>query len=298
MAGPARILPKTFPPLSLDHDGWFTANILPDDGPRHFQMVPIGGQRFITVRSTDRMCGVSRDATVADVAGAASGFNPTPENRVVLTPPGAPFPFIVRVHGRRVGRTQVVVSDTSGKQLDAVEISVKSEVRHTYRLWGLKDAKRRTARSNDQMVSVMNTVATVYKAQANVKLEQIGNPEELMLKGDLGDPIASPNILVPRAALAIKLENKTAANFDMVSTWNLEIAVGKTNSVVAVCLVADYKPGQTLPETSTYAHELCHAFGNGGHVTSSQMLMSGDGTDGFQMTRLNIDTINPTGLRV
>jgi hypothetical protein len=299
MARPAQIRAKTFPPLSLDHDGWFTANNLFGDGPRHFQMVPIGGQRFITVQVDGQPCVVSsRNATVAEVASIATGFNPTPENRVVLTPLAAPFPFVVRVLGKRVGRTQIVISDTSGTQLDAVEVSVKSEVRQTYRLWALKDLKRRTVRSNDQMVSVMRTVAAVYKEQANVKLEQIGGPEELMIKGDLGDPIVSPSLLIPTAAIAIKLENKTTANFDMVSTWNLEIAVGKTNSLVGVCLVADYKPGLTMQEASTYAHELCHAFGNGGHVTLPQMLMSGDGTDGLQMTRLDMDTINPTGLRV
>ena len=99
MARPARILPKTFSPLSLDHDGWFTDSILRDGGPRHFQMVPIGGQRFITVQVDGEACVVSsRDAGVADVAGATTEFKPTPENRVVLTPLAAPFPFVVRVH--------------------------------------------------------------------------------------------------------------------------------------------------------------------------------------------------------
>ena len=298
MARPARILPKTFQPLSVDHDGWFTDTTFRDAGPRHFQMVPVGGQRFVTVQVDGDPCVVSsRNPTVAGVGGADSGFNPTSANRVVLTPLGAPFPFIVRVQGTRVGRTQVVISDTSGKQLDAVEISVKSETRQTYRLWALKDLKRRTARTNEQMASIMTTVASVYKAQANVTLQQTGDPEDLLVRGDLGDPIVSSALLIPTAAVAIKFKNKTTASFDMVSTWKMDGAVGRSNNLTGVCLVGDYKTDQILQESSSYTHELSHAFGNGGHVTASQMLMSGDGSDGFQMTQLNIDTINPTGLR-
>jgi len=285
--------------LSDEHDGWFSERRSPSDNAAlHFQMVPIAGQRFVTIQVDGEACVVSsRNPVVADVAGGDTGFVPTANNRVVLTPPGAPFPFIVRVGGRRVGRTQIVVSDMSGAQLGVVDISVKSEIRQTYRLWALKDTKRRTTRTNQQMVSIMNAVAAIYKAQANVTLQQVGGPEELLIKGDLGDPIVSPSLLVPTAAVAIKFQNKATANFDMVSTWNLQIAVGKSNDLLGVCLVGDYKPGQTLQETSTYAHELCHAFGNGGHVTSPQLMMSGDGSDSFQMTRLDMDTINPTGLR-
>jgi predicted Zn-dependent protease len=58
-------------------------------------------------------------------------------------------------------------------------------------------------------------------------------------------------------------------------------------------MIEDYKPGHDLQETTSYAHELGHAF-SCGHTDRTKMMMSGDGSDGFQMTRSDINTINPT----
>jgi hypothetical protein len=81
----------------------------------------------------------------------------------------------------------------------------------------------------------------------------------------------------------------------MVSTWDIPDAVGQTVDLFGDCMVEDYKPGNELSEMSTYAHELGHGF-SCGHTDRTKMMMSGDGSDGFQMTRTDINTINPTGL--
>jgi len=216
-------------------------------------------------------------------------------NRVVLLPPTGAFPFVVEVRGHRVGRTLVDVSDMNGNSRGTVDVSIKSAIAKTYRLWALKDIVHRTTRTAAQMTNIMRNVARLYESQANVKLTQIEVPLDLLFKTDLGDPISSPNLLLARIGVSIKLSNVSRADFDMVSTWDIPDAVGQTSDLAGDCMVEDYKPGQELPETSSYAHELGHGF-SCGHTDRTKMMMSGDGSDGFQMTRTDINTINPTGL--
>lgn len=307
MASPARFEPKVFGELTFDHDGWYTDPFLPAQKgderhvtTRHFQMVPSGGAALVHVR-VDGIDSVvlSEDPSVAAVGSLADGFTPSPINRAVL-PAASPAPVqFVRVEAKSVGRTRILVADADGRRRirDSVDISVKSEVRKTFRLWRLKDAIHETARTNTQMIDIMVHVAKIYKGQANVKLDQVGTPETLLIKDDLGDPIKSSNLLIPRAALAIKLSTQSTADFDLVSVWNMPHALGKAAPVLSVALIVDYKPGQLLNEASTYAHELCHAFGQIVHATQASVLMSTSPPDGFQMTKSNIDTVNPTGGR-
>ena len=300
MSRPARIMPKVVEPLSFDHDGWFSEGFGNETFgfTPNFQMVPRRGDRFIIVLIEGEECIVSsRNASIATVTSPLQDASSTP-NRVVLRPlvPTA-ISTVVMVHGVQTGRTQIDVSSTGGKTLGTVEISVKDEITKTYRLWGLKDIVRRTTRTPVQMISIMNNVATLYKAQANVKLVQLDAPLDLLFKEDLGDPISSPNLLTIKVAVGIKLSKQAGADFDIVSTWDIPDAVGQTNPISGVCLVEDYKPGLDLQETSTFAHELGHAFSIGGHTTRTKMMMSGDGTDGFQMRMLDMDSINPTGQR-
>jgi hypothetical protein len=295
MTRPARIQPKVFQPLSFDADGWFRASFQGDDPSINFQMVPQGGSRFITVLVDGEPCVVSsRKTAMATVSSPSQDASSTP-NRVVLLPPATAFPFVVEVRGHQVGRTLVDVSDMNGKSLGTVDVSVKSVVTKTYRLWALKDIVHRTTRTSAQMTNIMRNVARVYESQANVKLVQVGVPLDLLFKSDLGDPISSPNLLLARIGIQIKLFNESPADFDLVSTWDIPDAVGQTFDLAGDCMIEDYKPNQDLPETSSYAHELGHAF-SCGHTDRTKMMMSGDGTDGFQMTRTDMNTINPTGL--
>ncbi|HLW92772.1 MAG TPA: hypothetical protein VKS78_15930 [Roseiarcus sp.] len=298
MTKPARIAPKVFDPLSFDHDGWFRASFQGDDPSINFQMVPaFGGGRLITALVDGEACVVSsRNTSIATVSAPLQDASSS-VNRVVLLPiAGAgEFPFVVEIHGHRAGRTLVDLSDMNGQSLGTVDVSVKEEVQKTYRLWGLKDIVRRTTRTPDQMINIMNNVTRLYKSQANVKLTQLGAPLDLLFKTDLGDPISSPNLLLARIGAGIKLSGLSTADFDMVSTWDIPDAVGQTSDIAGDCMIEDYKPGHELSETSSYAHELGHAF-SCGHTDRTKMMMSGDGSDGFQMTRTDINTINTTGL--
>jgi hypothetical protein len=307
MASPARFEPKVFGELTFDHDGWYTDPFLPAQKAeerhvttRHFQMIPSGGASLVQVR-VDGINSIvlSEDPGVAAVGSLADGFRPSPINRAVL--PGAslvPVQF-VRVEAKSVGRTRILVADADGRRRirDSIEISVKSEVRKTFRLWRLKDAIHETARTNQQMIDIMRNVAKIYKGQANVKLEQVGTPGTLVIKDDLGDPIKSSNLLLPRVALAIKQSPEPTADFDLVSVWNMPHLLGKAAPVISVALIVDYKPLQILNESATYAHELCHSFGHISHANQAGVLMSTSPPDGFQMTKSNIDTVNSTGGR-
>ena len=294
----ARIIPKTPEPLSFDHDGWFTGT-MPGFGSeiKNFQMVPVGEDRLITVTVDDAECFVySREPSDVEVSGVNIVDPATVPNRIRLAPRGAPFQYSIKLHGLRSSRTHVIVCDAAGTTIDSVEVGVKDVRLFTYRLWALMDVARRTHRTKDQMIACMNNVARLYKAQANVKLTQIGTVENLLINADLGDPISSPNFLLARVAFIIKLNPESSANFDMVSTWDIPDAVGLTAPGINVSMVEDYKPGNLLAETSTYAHELCHAFGVLGHDRNTKMLMSGDGTDSFRMNVTDIDAINSTDL--
>jgi hypothetical protein len=258
-------------------------------------MVPQGGSRFITVFVDGEPCVVSsRRTSKTTVSAPLQDASSTP-NRVVLLPQPSAFPFAVEIHGHQAGRTLVDVSDMNGKSLGTVDVSVKSAITKTYRLWALMDIVHRTTRTAAQMINYMRNVARLYESQANVKLTQLDVPQNLLFKDDLGDPISSPNLLLGRIGLQIKLLNDSRADFDMVSTWDIPDAVGQTVDLFGDCMVEDYKPGNELSEMSTYAHELGHGF-SCGHTDRTKMMMSGDGSDGFQMTRTDINTINPTGL--
>jgi hypothetical protein len=53
---------------------------------------------------------------------------------------------------------------------------------------------------------------------------------------------------------------------------------------------------EEMREVSTYAHEMCHAFGRWVHASRTLVLMAGDGTDSCQFDRKDMDTINPSGI--
>jgi hypothetical protein len=295
--GNASIVPKETRLLSFEDDGWFTGK-MPGSGSaiKHFQMVPSGDRRLIIVQVEDAGCFVySQDPSVVTVDGFGIVDPATVPNRVHLAPLGVTTRYLVQLTGQRSGRTFVILCDNAGKTIDSVDVGVKRERKLTYRLWALMDVARRTRRTNDQMIRYMNNTARLYKAQANVTLTQIGVVENLLINDDLGDPISSPNLLLLRCAAFIQfVSTESTADFDMVSTWDIPDAVGLTAPGINVCMVEDYKLGDEMRETSTYAHELCHAFGVLGHDSLTNMLMSGDGTDSVRMNVTDIDTINST----
>ena len=55
-------------------------------------------------------------------------------------------------------------------------------------------------------------------------------------------------------------------------------------------------PLAEMMEASTYAHEICHAFGRWTHADRNEVMMNGNGADSCRFDWKDMDTINPSGL--
>jgi hypothetical protein len=277
-------------PLSTEHDGWDDSTTL---GLRSkYQMVPKGEDRYLSAKGE---CIVYSDPKEYATVSSPTQHSSSTSNRIVLRPTDGMTVSAVKVHGVSDGRGQVIACDASGKTLDSVVFSVKKPQRKTYRLWVLKDIATNPTRTEAQMIALMRHVEKAYLAQTNTTLVRLGGFAALNFKRQLGNPIKSIDLLLVDVGIAIKLSNLPSADFDLVSTWKLDGAVGQTSMISKTSLIQDYKPEQELNEASTFAHELCHAFGRSGHTSDRDRMMSDGGVDSFHMAEEDIDQINSSG---
>lgn len=284
------------PALSLDHDGWDDFEL----AGTHikFQMVPSDGDRTLRVTASRELIVSSDKPNIASVSSPQQDASST-TNRVVLRPATHTFPFDIGIHGVFTGFTNIRLSEPTGELVDRVMVSVKSHVVKTYRLWRLRDIEHETKRSGEKMIAIMEKVEKLYKNQANITLVRMGEPEILFVKDKLKDPIEFPSIMNFNLAVAIQAKGKGGAGFDLVSTWKMDGRVGNTIPLnISLCSMQAYDEGlnEEMREVSTYAHEMCHAFGRWVHSSRSQVLMAGDGTDSCKFDRIDINTINPSGI--
>jgi len=281
------------PPLSLDHDGWDDHQLLGVNWK--YQMVPFTGSRTLRLNAGSEVIVYSDEPSVAAVSSPQQDASSS-ANKVVLRPATHTFPFDVKIDGASVGRTHVRVAEPSGRLIDSVEVSVKSPLLKTYRLWRLRDLEHTTLRTGDEMKAIMHLVAALYLAQANVTLVQVGEPRIILMKDKLHDPIKYPTFMNFGLAPAIALQDAGSSDFDMVSTWTQKNRVGTTIPLnISLCSMQAYSAAEQMREVSTYAHEMCHAFGRWLHTSRKDVMMAGDGSDSCKFDKTDMDTINPTG---
>jgi len=165
-----------------------------------------------------------------------------------------------------------------------------------------------------ELVLMFRNVKNTYLMQANVILAQIGDVNELVTTNEYGDPI-DMNRRRPRHGsqrgetvdfnddVIDTLKRKFLfgkADLHFVATCQMHGPLGVTPNFKNICYVAHtFLSGNLEGETTTYAHELGHAFGlrHFGHGTD-HMMAEGNvigHKNSFIMTDADIDQINPSG---
>lgn len=287
---PARFLPKQPGLNTLAHDGWHS-----DAVQGGFQMVPRFGSRTVEVQTDDNAeYRVTGGTGTVWIAGEAQGLREVANNDVVLArTPGVPQS--IAIFGKRSAFTRLYLLDSNGKYVDSLAVSVKTRVNKTYRMWILSDLLNTSVRTPAQVRAAMQRTETLMLAQANVQLTAVGGEATpISVPLDFGNPIKYPVNLMIELALRIKVQPGPTADYDVVSTWDIEHNVGISAPLINVALVEDYIAGLEVEEASTFAHELCHTMGAWLHEDEPRLLMSASGP-GVQMSRRVINIVNDTG---
>jgi hypothetical protein len=286
------------PPLSLEHNGFFSHQNL------HYQMVPKDDVREISLTITGgEVKMASANPNIAKI-GPVTGDTPWEPNLKILNF-DEETEFIFKVYGKNVGRTAILVEDATGKSLSNLVVSVKQNIEKTYQLLILQDIKRKSKRSPEDLIQIMEGVKKLYKRQANVTLKQVYLPSIFYIEEDLGDPIDTKKSIWPFSkTLDEKINNgnskigATKQDFTIVSTWNLTLGdldiAGIDPNFGKLMLAEDLGENTRDLEFSLFAHELAHAFNCKHHLDPPNLLMQ-LAIGSCKMSQLEIDTINQTG---
>jgi hypothetical protein len=281
---------------------------------RKYQMIPTGDRsnwRVSVAGGTVRI--TSKDT---NVAALADGFaKQLPRNLLTLNSNAEKATDFFILAGQGPGRTVLVAEDARGRNLDTLTISVKTVVPKTFMIHRLCNRTMQSNRTPNELISMMRTVKTTYLNQANVVLAQIGNVNDLFVTNDYGNPIAldrrrpvhgSSETIVfnDDVERTLKKDNLFGrADFHMVGTCQMIGPLGTTPDFKNICYVAHtFEQDASIKldqETTTYAHELGHAFGlrHAGHAIT-EMMVEGNvigHLNSFIMTTDDIDQINPSG---
>lgn len=282
---------------------------------RKYQMSAPGAKSVWRVRFSGGTVRLTFDkptaATLVDVKG-----NPLPRNLLTLNSVSEKTVDITILAGSSPARVLLVAEDARGKNLDTLTLSIKSLVSKTYMIHLLHNPTMRTTRKGHEIETMMSKVAATYLAQANVHLtESAAVNEKLLISNDfaLNEII---NLTLRKPKFGVKGQTVTfhedvvdtlnrdslfgKADFHMVSTTQMRGPLGVTPGFGNICYVANaVNPGAELAETSTWAHELGHAFklDHPDHAINELMAAGNviSRMDSFIMTADDIDIINPSG---
>lgn len=282
---------------------------------RKYQMIPTGGRSTWRVRFKGGTVRITSKNANAAALGDGQG-NRLPRNLLSLNSVNEKTVDFTILAGQGPDRTVLVAEDAKGGNLDTLTISVKTVLPKTYMIHRIVNPTMKTNRNSQDLETMLRTVKATYLAQANADLTQIGPVNDLLITNDYGDPINLSNRR-PRHGGAAKQETVNfnedvldtlkrkfkfgKADFHMVSTCQMHGPLGTTPNFKNVCYVAHSVNGNALePESTTWAHELGHAFQlvHLGHNVS-EMMAEGNVAghqNSFSMTDDDIDKINPSGL--
>jgi hypothetical protein len=256
---------------------------------RKYQMIPTGSKsnwRVSVQGGTVRI--TSGDP---NIAALADGFaHPLPRNLLTINSTSQKDTDFFILAGQSPGRTVIVAEDARGRNLDTLVVSVKNVVPKTFMIHRLRNRTMRSNRTTDELVSMLRTVKATYLTQANVVLAQIGVVNDLVVANDYGDPIdmqrrrpihgnaGETTDFNGDVLTALNKDNLFGrADFHMVGTCQLIGALGTTPDFKNICYVAHtFEQNASIKleqETTTYAHELGHAFGlrHPGHGITDMM---------------------------
>src|SRR6185369_2469920 len=112
---------------------------------------------------------------------SASGFAPS---RSIILDHQAPTEVQLTLHGRSTGRLLLMAVDVQRSELlYKVVLSIKAEEVVTYNLHRLRDLRRETPRTIEDLIRIMRAVEHLYLQQANVRLVRVhSRPEPLFVR--------------------------------------------------------------------------------------------------------------------
>jgi hypothetical protein len=284
-----------------------------------YQMIPTGRQSNWRVKVSGGPVRItSKDPNVAALADGLA--KPVQRNLITINSPNPTEPDFFILGGQDPGRTQIVAEDKNGKNLDTLTISVKALLPKTFMIHRLNNRTMRSNRTADELTSMLRTVKATYLTQANVLLAQVDDVNNFVIDNDYGNPIdvqkvrqikGSPDTTDFNRDVVKKLKEEKdgkkslfgKADFHMVGTCQLIGALGSTPDFKNICYVAHtFEPDIKIKldqETTTYAHELGHAFGLRHDAHDITEMMAAGNVIGhlnsFIMTADDIDHINPSG---
>jgi hypothetical protein len=268
------------------------------DDKTGYQMVPVRDRREIgVVTEATEMVLRCNDPSVAKFANFRSG--PTPLFPGALTLDQAKLPPRSRIAfsilGSKVGNTEVVLEKADGSDQTTLLISVKEKKLQRVNLCFLRDIRRSTRRPHLDAQEKMKLAAKTFLQQANIELTTTLPPEDVVVAGDLGNPIRTdkPGVLTSIIA-ATPARLFGGSDILVYSVWDASDnrpSVGITHG--NLCFIDDQQLND-FEAALTFAHEIGHALGlghNGRHV-----LMAGDGISRTsKLSQFEIDTINRSG---
>jgi hypothetical protein len=299
--------------------GLLTGGFVAPNGLK-YQMIPMGSKSNWRVKVNGGTVRItSKDPNVARLA---DGFaKPLLRNLLTVDPRSQKEPDFFILAGQNPGRTVIVAEDAQGQNLDTLTISVKALLPKTFMIHRLNNKTMESRRTPDELVSMLRTVKATYLTQANVLLAQVGDVNDLTIDNEYGNPIdvqksrlikgsSNPTDFNKDVVNKLKEEKDPKklnlfgkADFHMVATCQLFDALGTTPDFKNICYVAhtferDVKI-KLDQETTTYAHELGHAFGLTHPFHGVTDMMAAGNVIGhlnsFIMTADDIDHINSSG---
>ncbi len=262
-----------------------------------WQMVPVEGQRILTLSGYGRLVPRVRDATILQAVQSISG------RTTVLTLTG----------GKNPGKTYVEWVSAADMQgpVDTgftLEVSVKAVKEISTAFYYVDDGKKQVTKRKiadlDAMVAAANAILT---PQANVKIKR-KSAAALPMAQNLGDVVrfsshltgAPDNVPIAQHEWDDLLAKRDAtADFNVFfvkayeqdETPYSDNAEAGTIAADKMCIFEDnldYSAGEVL------AHETVHFLGIGDHSTSRGHLMIGSGS-GRYIDRSHANSINPSG---
>jgi hypothetical protein len=287
----ARFRKVTTGPLG-DFDGW--------DEQGGFQMVPTGGELRLLGASAGPNGGTitnGRPDLVRMERFSSSIPLTTARIDQAILPPNAEVEFAL--NGVAVGRTTLSLTDPTGKQDDVLTISIKTPVRFTLSVVILFDIRRKNDFDSATVRRILSGVAKTYKQQANIDVEIINGPVDVLVEKDLKDPMfpqEKETLLAIHDATPAKFFSADAVIF---CTWNIKSLGGDGRLDLAGLQVAknifvEKNPDATLTSI-TFAHEIGHALGLT-HLPDNEAIMNPIVAGRHNRFRqFEIDQINKTG---
>ena len=262
-------------------------------------MVPVRDKREMGVITDASDCLLRvADPAVASMANfrTSSGPIPTP----TLTVDDLPLPKNSRVAfsilGKRVGHTELRLEGQNGAVQNLLLVSVKDKVTKQFALCFLSDALRSTTRAKADAVAIMGPVATVFLNQANLDLKLLGQPTDVSVARNLGNPIRPAARGIVRDIIAATPASLFRGDIVIYCCWDVEDSrtLGVTRG--HICFVEDGGAPTDFAVRFVFGHEVGHALGLDHNGKIDHLMFATTDSRSSLLSQFEIDTINQTGL--